>query len=521
MKKTIFAIPIILLCILILACTFVESLAGQTKSGSDTEAQESSQNSVFSESNQITLANEKSTDGLYLFSPITSTDTYLMDADGAAVYTWTSDYRPGHSVYLLENGNLLRSGRITTGVFDAGGAGGMIQVIAPDSSVVWEYQYANEAVQQHHDIEQMPNGNILMIAWEYKTQAEVIAAGRDPSLLKDGELWPDHIVEIDPTTIEIVWEWHVWDHLVQDFDPTKENYGVVAEHPELVDLNYTTIQGSADWNHTNAIDYHAELDQIVLSVHSFSEIWIIDHDTTTEEAAGPAGDLHYRWGNPQTYGAGTAADQQLYAQHDAQWIPEEFPGEGNILVFNNGNRRDRAYSSVDEILPPLNADGTYALASGSAYGPEAPVWSYTADYPTDFYADHVSGAQRLANGNTLICDGVAGIFFEVTYEGEVVWLYDYDGDVFRVTEIPSDYPGLAGLNLQPGEILKGQARGTDQTPGPSTGSGQGEQRHQKAVKACSGLTVGAACTIQQPNKEVSGLCQIKQSELACVPENRP
>jgi len=458
---------------------------------------------------------ENSSGDLYIFSPITSTDTYLMNDQGVAVYTWTNDYSPGHSVYLLENGNLLRTGRLSTGVFDAGGAGGIVQEIAPDSTIVWEYEYASEQVQQHHDIEQMPNGNILMIAWEYKTQDEAVAAGRDPNLLKDGELWPDHVIEVDPTTNEIIWEWHVWDHLIQDYDPAKEDFGVVAEHPELIDLNYTTIQSPPDWNHTNAIDYNAELDQIVLSVHGFSEIWIIDHDTTTEEAAGPAGDLLYRWGNPQAYGAGSAADQQLYAQHDAQWIPEGYPGEGNILVFNNGDRRDRAYSSIDEIVPPLNPDGSYSLASGAEYGPEAPAWSYVAENPTDFYADHVSGAQRLPNGNTLICDGVHGIFFEVTPDGEVVWSYDYGGDVFRVTEISSDSPGLIGLDLQPGETLTGQTRGAGQT------QGNNEQRHQKAVEACSGLEEGAACTIQNPNKTVSGSCQIKQSELACVPEDRP
>ncbi|MBC8505197.1 MAG: aryl-sulfate sulfotransferase [Anaerolineales bacterium] len=521
MKKTIFAIPIILLSILILACTFAETFAGQTQSGSDAETRETSQNSEFSESNQTTLGNEELTNGVYLFSPITSTDTYLMDADGAAVYTWTSDYSPGHSVYLLENGNLLRTGKFTTGVFDAGGSGGIVQEIAPDSTIVWEYQYASEQVQQHHDIEQMPNGNILMIAWEYKTKAEAILAGRDPNLLKDGELWPDHIVEVDPTTNQIVWEWHTWDHLVQDYHPTRENYGVVAEHPELIDVNFTSRQSPADWNHTNAIDYNAELDQILLSVHNFSEIWIIDHNTTTEKAAGPAGDLLYRWGNPQAYDAGTATDQQLYVQHDARWIPSEYPGEGYILVFNNGDRNLRAYSSIDEIVTPINPDGSYTLTSGSAFGPEAPIWSFMADNPTDFYADHVSGAQRLSNGNTLICDGVHGIFFEVTPDGETVWSYVYGGDVFRVTQIASNYPGLTFLNLQSGETLKGEPRGTGGTQGPSTGSGQDNQRHQKAVEACFGLTESAACTIQNPNKTVSGSCQIKQSELACVPENRP
>ena len=118
-----------------------------------------------------------------------------------------------------------------------------------------------------------------MIAWEIKTEAEAIAAGRNPNLMGAGELWPDHIIEVQPTDAsggEIVWEWHAWDHLIQDYDETRENYGTVAEHPERINLNYAGDSG-ADWNHINAIDYDTDLDQILLSVHSFSEIWVIDH----------------------------------------------------------------------------------------------------------------------------------------------------------------------------------------------------------------------------------------------------
>jgi len=467
-------------------------------------------------------------EALYLFAPNRLTDTYLMNSAGAAVYTWASGYNPGHAVYLLENGNLLRTGTLKTGVFDAGGSGGIVQEIDPDSSVVWEYRYADDQVQQHHDIEQMPDGNILMIAWEYKNQADSIVAGRDPGLLKDGELWPDHVIEVDPASNEIVWEWHIWDHLVQDHDPAQANYGVVAEHPELIDINFTSRQAAADWTHINSIDYNAALDQIVLSVHNFSEIWIIDHGTTTEEAAGAAGDLLYRWGNPQAYGDGTPDDQQFYFQHDAQWISEGFPGEGNILVFNNGDQRARPYSSIDEIVPPLNAgeDGSYTLSAGAAYGPAAPVWTYTAANTADFFADHISGAQRLYNGNTLICSGTNGVFFEVTPEGETVWEYDYGGDVFRVTKISADDPRLTDLNLQPGETLKaesgpnGQPSGTGQPPGPSTGSGK-DGPPQRAIDACSGLSEGAACTIQNPKGAVSGSCQNIHNQLACVPEQRP
>jgi hypothetical protein len=457
-------------------------------------------------------------DELYLFSPIRSTETYLMDADGTAVYTWSSDYTPGNAVYLLENGNLLRTGGLRSGSFDAGGAGGIVQEIAPDSSVVWEFQYANSQVQQHHDIEQLPNGHILIIAWELKTETEALAAGRDPNLLGDGELWPDHVIEVDPASNEIVWEWHVWDHLIQDYDDTRPNFGVIAEHPELIDLNHTNRKAGADWNHINAIDYNPELNQILLSVHGFSEIWIIDHNTTTQEAAGPAGDLLYRWGNPQTYDAGRATDQQFYVQHDAQWIPDGYPGGGNILVFNNGDRRTRAYSSVDEIAPPLKPDSSYSLAS-AAYGPAAPTWSYSN--PGNFYADHISGAQRLANGNTLVCSGTEGRFFEVTPEGEISWQYEYGSQVFRVTQISTNHPGLASLNLQPGEILVGS---DDEQPwGPSTGSGQAGQGPgsgqppQRAIDACSDSSEGAACSINNPKGTVSGTCQNRGSQSVCVP----
>ncbi len=385
-----------------------------------------------------------------LFAPLRSTTTYLMDNDGNIVHTWASDYTLGNSVYLLENGNLLRTGNTKSKSFEAGGAGGIVQEIGPDGTAVWEFEYDSDQVRLHHDVESLPNGNVLMIAWERKTEAEAIAAGRAPSLLNDSELWPDHIIEVSPSSGAIVWEWHVWDHLIQDHDPTKENYGVVADHPELIDLNFSTggPPGDADWNHTNSIDYDESLDQILLSVRNFGEIWVIDHSTTSAEAAGhvggdrgKGGDLLYRWGNPQAYDAGSTADQQLFVQHDAQWIPTGYPGEGNILVFNNGTGRPGGnYSSVDEIVPPVDGSGNY-----TSYGPAAPVWTYVADNPTDFYAERISGAQRLDNGNTLICDGPNGDFIEVTPENEIVWTYDYTSQVFRVTRYVSSYPGLSAI----------------------------------------------------------------------------
>lgn len=467
-------------------------------------------------------------DDLYLFSPMRSTETYLMNSDGQAVYTWPSDYMPGLSVYLLENGNLLRTGNVRNGGFDVAGAGGIIQEISPDGTVVWQYHYADGEVQQHHDIEVMPNGNILMIAWELKTEAEAISAGRNPGLLTDDELYPDHVVELNPVTNRIVWEWHTWDHLVQDYDSSKPNFGVVADHPELINLNHIQGRDSADWTHINSIDYNAELDQILLSVHNFSEIWIIDHDTTTAEAAGPAGDLLYRWGNPQAYAKGTAADQQLYSQHDARWIPSDYPGGDHILIFNNGSQRDRAWSSVDEIVPPLLASGTYILPSDGVYGPGSPVWTYAADSPGEFFADHISGAHRLTDGNTLITSGTDGRFFEVTSAGDVVWSYDYGGEVFRVTAIPADDPRLDNLNLEVGSVLADEAGNQQpgsQPSGPSEGSqppnnaGRGAQNGppRAATNACNDLSDGAQCSFQTPNGTRNGICYTVNGETVCGP----
>ena len=322
-----------------------------------------------------------------------------------------------------------------------------------------------------------------MIAWELKTRDEAIAAGRDTTKLTAGKLWPDHIIEVDPATDSIVWEWHIWDHLVQDYDATKDNYGVVGDHPELIDLNFEdrASGNAADWIHANALDYYAQYDQIMLSAREFDEVWIIDHGTTTEEAAGHSGgrqgmggDLLYRWGNPRTYRAGDSADQQLHHQHNPQWIKPGLPGAGNILVFDNGDSRpDSLYSAVQEFTPPVDPTGRYPMpAPGEPYGPAGPSWQYKATPPTSFYSPTVGSAQRLPNGNTMICEGTKGRFFEVAPDTQTVWTYInpvidtlslYQGDtvprigpydlknvVHRSFRYAPDYVGLQGHDLTPG-----------------------------------------------------------------------
>ena len=404
------------------------------------------------------------TEGQILYSPMWSTSTYLRESAGSLNHTWSSSYFPGVMTRWLGDGKILRTIRVGVGP-GSGGAGGGVQIVQWDGTVVWDFRYNSNEHLSHHDVRSLPNGNVLLIAWETKTRTEAIAEGRNPNHISTQGFMPDHVIEVQPTgptSGDIVWEWHVWDHLIQNYDSLKANFGIIGDHPELVNINYA-IASESDWMHTNSIDYNENFDQILLSVHNFNEIWVIDHSTTTEEAAGHSGgnsgkggDLLYRWGNPQAYDRGTASDQKLFLQHDASWIDDGCPGDGHILIFNNGG--SRFYSTVDEIVPPVDANGDYYLAPVSTFGPTVQIWTYNPQ--PSFYASIISGAQRLPSGNTLICNGETGEIFEVTPTGSTIWEFDIGEQVFNVEYIsPEDWSCTpqSGQNLKPDDgSLTGQ-----------------------------------------------------------------
>jgi hypothetical protein len=456
-------------------------------------------------------------------APLASKHTFLVDMEGREVHRWTSAYAPS-SVYLLDDGSILRSARLEDNkVFQGGGICGRVERIGWDGQLLWTYELATEDQTSHHDARPMPNGHVLLITWEFRYREDCVAAGRDPAHTPDKGLWPDAVLEIQPTPPEggeIVWEWHAWDHLIQDFDAAADNYGSVPDHPELIDLNYDhgdeppvteeerekqealaaemralgysggeeeednapktpqTVAGGgpalaqdghgSDWLHTNAIDYNPELDLIALSSPHLSEIWILDHSTTTDQAAGHSGgrykkggDILWRWGNPKNHGAGTAAERRLFYQHNVQWIPAGRSGAGHLLVFNNGQARPAGeFSTIEELVLPLEA-GKGFLREGPAFGPKEPVWSYHASDKTSFFSPFISGCQRLSNGDTLVCEGPKGRVFEITSAGEIVWEFwnPFGGDLkadgvdgnalFRATRVARDHPALKGRALPP------------------------------------------------------------------------
>lgn len=456
----------------------------------------------------VTINTDGLTDGYVLFQPTNSASFYLMNRKGEVVHEWKGNYGSvASSAYMTDDGSIFKNAVDPDfPVFAGGGEAGRIEKITWDNEIVWDFEYANEEHHAHHDLTVMPNGNILAIAWEAKTPEEAFAAGRKKELTPKAGIWPDKIVEIQPTDRthgKIVWEWHFWDHLVQGLDAKKANFGKPSDHPELLDINIgeklpdpisndsmkilikqervwrnqTPENWGSDVYHINAIKYNADLDQIAISSPHLDEIFIIDHSTTTREAAshkggrwGKGGDFLFRWGNPANYGRGDSSTKKLYGQHDIRWIEKGKPGAGHLTVYNNHipNRNGMNYSAIHEIVPPTDGKGNYIIQKGKAFGPEKPVWTYMAHDTVSFWSGFISGAHRMENGNTFINEGAKGRLFEVTNEGKIVWefLNHFRGDLrktngdpfipvpmtysqFRATFIPASHPGLANKKLQP------------------------------------------------------------------------
>jgi hypothetical protein len=394
----------------------------------------------------------------YLVAPLDVTTTYLVDDHLQIVHEWQSDYLPALSAYLREDGSLFRTAELETSAAP-GSYGGRLEFFTWNGALQWSVQYASANTLQHHDAILLPNGHVLMIAWETRTIGEALDAGRRPDTLPDGPvIYSDTLVEMDPQSGAVTWAWRIWDHLV----PPGAR---ASDYPGRFDPNLAASP-SIDWTHVNSVAYNADLDEVLVSSRNLSEIWIIDHGTTTEEAAdhtggrrGRGGDLLYRWGSPASYGA--SGSRQLFGQHNAQWIPAGLPGEGHILLFNNGEPGTRPWSTAVEIVPPLQSDGLYSSDPQTGFGPTGPVWEYTADPPESLFGSYASGVQRLRNGNTLIAVTETGRFREVRDDGTLVADYQLELNgaplrMFRVVRIEPDSPAFASWRLEPTGQTLGQ-----------------------------------------------------------------
>lgn len=435
--------------------------------------------------------------------------SYLVDMEGRLVRTWNIGTNPR----FTDGGTLL----------DAVGGNPSNQnswkELDWDGNTVWQYTEARSNYHGHHDFAKIYNPKLgdstfIYITNKDLTSAQCLAAGCDASNNYTGAQM-DAIVEVDMQG-NVIWEWCFFDHVVQDMYPSiTTTYGVIANNPGKIDLNLRGNSVKSDWNHCNSLDYNEALDMIVInSVHG--EFYVIDHgntfipndaDSSIVLAASTAGDFKYRFGDPAKYDKGdppsvldnwekaTAGHKQLGGSHNIQWINPGLPGEGNFMVFCNGQNLFELtpQSYIIEINPFLNSAGTntgnFVSPPDAGYrivnSPNSNlmkekknvskqiVWSFSSKNNTSFYSTIGSGAERLPNGNTLVCSMNDGHFFEVEpNDTSIVWEYinpmtrdglkkikvdnypTYNG-VFRAYRYSSTHPALVGHDLTPGNTMTG------------------------------------------------------------------
>ncbi|MFQ6042300.1 MAG: aryl-sulfate sulfotransferase [Candidatus Poribacteria bacterium] len=294
---------------------------------------------------------------------------YLIDMEGSVVHEWTTQTAQQSFCRLLPDGNLLYPTRDRSKIEQAG-----LRELDPDSNVVWYYHCRID-----HDYQVLENGNLML-----HTIADHIVPALGVGLKRN-----PYILEITRDK-ELVWEWRGEEHL----DELKE-----LLPPEGWEHFQKRVQGqfSFDWAHNNTCqiipqNVTAEKEKksgrpvrfkpgnIVFSYRSLDIIGVIDRET---------GEIVWAWG-----------PGELDGQHKPHILPN-----GNLLIFDNGTLR--GYSRVIEFNPLT----------------ERIEWEYTSEPKEKFFSPYISGAQRLPNGNTLICEGSKCHLFEVTPDKEVVWDY--------------------------------------------------------------------------------------------------
>jgi len=422
---------------------------------------------IYSQTIGLVYHDTEVSDGYTLFTPSFNNKVYLVNNCGETVNEWTFNEQPGLTCYLLENGNLLRAGK------------NHLETRDWDNNIVWSFDMEAAGYKQHHDIEPLPNGNILCILNDRYSSSEMIAAGKNPSFVNN-QVKIDKIIELQPVGTNnavIVWEWKFMDHLIQDHDNTKLNFGAIIDHPELFDINFNNL--NTDITHVNGIDYNSGLDQIILSARHMNELYIIDHSTTTLEAANHSGgnankggDFLWRWGNPLAYKQGTTLNQKLFLQHDAKWVETGYTDEGKISVFNNDGDGSASFSSVHLISPDI-VNNIYQKEN-NIFKPSTYEWSWQGSIlGTVVNEGRKSGAHSLPNGNFIITETSQGRVSEIKKNGTLIWSYinpsvsgtnilnqfeiaTSENNIFRGEKYPSDYIGFFGKNLTPNGIIENQ-----------------------------------------------------------------
>jgi len=290
---------------------------------------------------------------------------YLINLEGKVLHSWQMPYPPGNYGYLTDRGTLLYNGKTLEDsdrfLSTVAWKGGAVLEADWNGRVLWEVNHPDH----HHDGIRLRNGNVMLICLARLPDefARKIQGGR-PGTEHKGEIYADRLVEMT-TAGAVVWEWCSWDHL----DPGTERITAVQDLRE-------------EWTHANGLAEMPNGD-IAVSFRQISTVIIIDRNTS---------DVIWKLGAPP-----------LSGQHAPMPLDN-----GNLLLFDNGPHR------LDHTMP-FSRVIEVELASKQI------VWAYQEKFLYQFFSPRISNAQRLPNGNTLVCEGDFGRLFEVTHEGELVW----------------------------------------------------------------------------------------------------
>jgi len=360
-----------------------------------------------------------------LLAPLDQNKIFLFDMEGNVLSSWNTEFLPTNDVFIMPDGRFLGLFNNKQNTFDPmAGQGGTMQIIDGDGQVDWNFDYYSETYTTHHDIELLPNGNILALVWNSRPVEEV--KDLDFTMSSDVDftsgVWFEKIIEINPENDDIVWQWDSFDHLGLEKNKIDINGKGNGRKP-------------GDIMHANGLTYDKNKDLIFMTVNGFSEVWVIDHSTDTAEAASSQGG-YYNVGGDLLYRFGSDV---FHSVHGPSLLDN-----GNLLVFSNGNRKDEhPMSTVYEIKLPDD------FLSGQNIDI---VWSYSNP---DLYSAYISGAIRLPNGDTLIAEGDFGLW-EINEDKDIVWQYAYHpldpsqarfGGVWRPYRYTKNSQEIINLNL--------------------------------------------------------------------------
>ncbi len=336
-----------------------------------------------------------------------------------------------------------------------------VTMIDWDGNVEWtfnKYDHVNDpdgiewAARQHHDYQMEGNPVGYPVPGQEVTPdfgKMLILTHKDVNKPKISphQLLDDCVIEIDREG-NILWEWSVIDHF-NEFGFTEEQKNAMYRDPtmrptgqgDLFHINCASYVGPNHWYDEGDERFNPQ--NIIMDSRECNIMFIVSHET---------GEIVWQVGPDFTKTPELRIFGTIVGPHHTHMIPKGLPGEGHIMVYDNGgwagygapnqfsktglkvSRRDG--SRVVE-FDPTTLEIVWECKGEEIGATDAP---FTTHY---FYSPLTSDAQRLPNGNTFICEGTSGRFMEFTPDNELVWEYSYprlgSGLIYRAYRIPYDW----------------------------------------------------------------------------------